>query len=166
LELDVITQLNTNSIIPSLEHIEKLSINIVNPECYENIKLLCLLCLNLEYLSFYMGDSEYVKDSIDSFLLPLVLSLPLLKTLKLVFGSSRDDLDFTKFSNIESLIIDTESFTILDLNFETCAKLKKIELISYLGEVNTQEFKDKFNSYKNWSFKFCSNSIKGYKINH
>ncbi|KXN70573.1 hypothetical protein CONCODRAFT_17497 [Conidiobolus coronatus NRRL 28638] len=166
LELDTISQLNTDSQIPSLEYIERLSVNIVNPECYEKIKLLCLLCLNLEYLSFYMGDSEYVKDSIDNFLLPLASSLPLLKTLKLVFGSSKDDLDFSMFTNIESLIIDTESFTILDLNFETCAKLKKIEFISYLGEVNTQEFKDKFDSYKNWIFKFYSNTIKGYRINY
>lgn len=166
LDIYNIEYINTKEKALALRYLEKLSINNVYPKNYENIRILCSLCPNLEDLRFCIRDGLHFQNSIDSFLTPLMSNLPLLKSLNLIFGTSKDDkLNFTKISNIESLIIDTDNSTILNLNFEGCAKLKKVKFISYLGEVNTQEFRDRFNSYKNWKFRFSSDTIKGYKIN-
>ncbi|KXN66813.1 hypothetical protein CONCODRAFT_73412 [Conidiobolus coronatus NRRL 28638] len=165
LEFDIIAKLDTKAENCALDYISKLSIGVFFSGYYESVKNLCLLCSNLEELSFYMGHGEH-QQSIDNFLIPLISTLPLLKTLKLMFGAPKDNnLNFTNIPYIESLLIETEGSTLLNLSFDTCTQLKKIRFTSYIGEVNTQEFKDKFKSYSNWTFKFAKNIIKGYKIN-
>jgi hypothetical protein len=167
LEVYNVEYINTKEKVSVLNNIEKLWIKNVYTEYYENIKKLCSLCPKLENLNLTMRQGDSVQNSIDRFLVPLVTNLTLLKTLKLKFRSKQNENPcFTKVPNIESLIIDTQDYAILNLNFDTCTKLKKVKFISYLGDLNTQEFRDKFNSYKNWKFKFSLDTIKGYRINY
>ncbi|KXN66812.1 hypothetical protein CONCODRAFT_11253 [Conidiobolus coronatus NRRL 28638] len=164
LELDIIEYIDTKFQAPILVNIKKLKFRSIYFDNFENIKKLCSLCSNLQELDFNMTYSDQVQSSINNFLVPVLSSLHQLKTFKLSLTTEENEnLDITKFSNIESIIIETESSTIFNLNFYGCKNLKKLEFVSYTREVNTKKFKDKFNGYKNWVFKFSENTIRGYK---
>jgi hypothetical protein len=112
-----------------------------------------------------MTYNKRIQSSIDNFLVPVLSKLNQIKTLELLLTTDENEiLDIKKFSNIESLIIETESSTIFNLNFYRCKNLKKVEFVSYTLDVNTQDFKNKFRSYENWVFKFSENTITGYKF--
>ncbi|KXN66814.1 hypothetical protein CONCODRAFT_11255 [Conidiobolus coronatus NRRL 28638] len=165
LEFDIMRPFDTEFQITILENIKRLKINTVCFDYYENIKKLCSLCLNLQELHFVVTYNKRVQPSIDNFLVPVISKLNHLKKLELLLTTDENEkLDIKKFSNIESLIIETESSTIFNLNFYKCKYLKKVEFTSYTLDVNTQDFKDRFKSYKNWAFKFSENTIKGYKL--
>ncbi|KXN66822.1 hypothetical protein CONCODRAFT_168075 [Conidiobolus coronatus NRRL 28638] len=163
LEVYNVEYINTKEKAPVLKNTAKLWVKSAYPEHYENIMKLCSICPNLTDLHLTMISDNSVQNSINSFLLPLVSSLSLLKTLRLKFRIKKVKIMLYKVVNIESLIIDTDEYTILNLNFENSDKLKKIKLNSSSEKVNTKEFRDKFNSYKNWNFRFSTKSIKGYR---
>jgi hypothetical protein len=165
LEFEIMRPFDTKVQISILENLKKLKINAVCFDYYENIKKLCSLCPNLRELHFIMTYNKRIQSSIDNFLVPVLSKLNQIKTLELLLTTDENEiLDIKKFSNIESLIIETESSTIFNLNFYRCKNLKKVEFVSYTLDVNTQDFKNKFRSYENWVFKFSENTITGYKF--
>ncbi|KXN66815.1 hypothetical protein CONCODRAFT_168065 [Conidiobolus coronatus NRRL 28638] len=165
--LEIITLSNLDNInnISVLKLLKRLKIYNVSTNSYENIKKLCLICPNLEYLHFNMSFNEYFQPLIDSFLFPILTNLCQLKTLQLhLITNDEESLNIEKLDNIESIIIETKSITILNLSFEGCKNLKRVIFKAYIGEINTQDFKDKFNNYKNWIFKFNEDTITGHEI--
>ncbi|KXN66821.1 hypothetical protein CONCODRAFT_20025 [Conidiobolus coronatus NRRL 28638] len=155
LELDLITRSNNSAQIPLLRSVNKLRINKLIPLCYENIEKLCLLCPNLEYLHFSGDYDPDLQASIVTFVEQILLKLQKLKTLRLLITTNEDEvLDITKFYNIDSIIIETESSAIFNLKFDKSIKLKKVKFVSTSTEINTQEFKDKFSIYNSWNFNF------------
>jgi hypothetical protein len=167
LEFDIIEYIDTKLQSPILESIKKLKINSVYLDYFENIKKLCSLCPKLQELHFNMTYTEQVQSSINNFISPVLSNLRQLEVLNLTLTNEEEEnLDITQFSNIKSIILETESSTIFNLNFSNCKNLRKLEFISYTREINTKEFKDKFNEYKNWVFEFNENSIKGYKLSN
>jgi hypothetical protein len=150
---------------PTLKSTLRLSVDRLYPKNYVDVKKLCSFCPNLQNLRLNMRNGDHITNFIDILILPSLSNLNL-KELELRFIAKKDEkLDFTKINNIESLVIESESYTLLAISFNTSSKLKKVKLVSNSGKVNTQEFKDKFNSYDNWSFKFSPYNINGYKIN-
>jgi hypothetical protein len=165
--LEIITLSNFDNIdnIPVLEFLKKLKIYNVSPNSYENITKLCLICPNLEYLQFNMSFNEHFQPLIDNFLFLILTKLSQLKTLHLyLITNDEESLNIEKFSNIESIVIETKDITILNLSFEGCRNLKSVKFKAYTGKINSQDFKDKFNNYKNWTFKFNEDTIIGHKI--
>lgn len=165
--LEIITLSNFDNIdnIPVLEFLKKLKIYNVSPNSYENITKLCLICPNLEYLQFNMSFNEHFQPLIDNFLFLILTKLSQLKTLHLyLITNDEESLNIEKFSNIESIVIETKDITILNLSFEGCRNLKSVKFKAYTGKINSQDFKDKFNNYKNWIFKFNEDTIIGHKI--
>ncbi|KXN66816.1 hypothetical protein CONCODRAFT_20022 [Conidiobolus coronatus NRRL 28638] len=180
LEFNYLTISNTGYSFPPLKSTINLKINIIDFEYYEDVKIFCSSCLNLEYLYFKMSKHENFQTSIEGFIEPTLFNLFKLKTFELVINSnwyiSSDDesqtnvnneesIDISKLSNIETLILETDASTILNLKFANSKTLKKVIFSSSDDEFITQEFKNKYNSYKNWKFKFFEHSIKGYKLN-
>jgi hypothetical protein len=165
LEVDILSNFDNTDQVTILKCLKNLKIYTVSPRFYENIKKLCLACPNLQFLSFNMSYSDNFQHLINDFLVPIMTDLHRLKTLRLHFIiNETESVNIEKFSNIESIIIESKSITILNLGFEGCKNLKRVMFKSYIGDINTQEFKDKFNAYKNWAFKFTENTIRGYKL--
>ncbi|KXN66819.1 hypothetical protein CONCODRAFT_20024 [Conidiobolus coronatus NRRL 28638] len=165
LEIDILSNLDDIDHIPILNCVKNLKIYTVSPRYYENIKKLCLICPNLQSLGLNMSYDDNFQHLINSFLAPIMANLHQLKTLRLHFIiNETENINIENFSDIESIIIETKSTTILNLSFEGCKDLKRIIFKSYTGDINTQEFKDRFNSYKNWVFKFSTNTIRGHKL--
>ncbi|KXN67404.1 hypothetical protein CONCODRAFT_72981 [Conidiobolus coronatus NRRL 28638] len=77
--------------------------------------------------------------------------------------NSQETLDFTKFSQIEKLYLEIDSDEIYSISFEKYEYLNYLELTSITENINIEMFKEKFNSYSDWNFKFWERKIKGYK---
>jgi hypothetical protein len=164
LEFDTLCHFDNTANIPNLKNAKRLKINYLSSRNYENIKILCLLCPNLEYLYFKMAPDVYFQHFVDSFLTPTLSNLFILKTLDLAILTSREEyLDISKISNIESLIIETKSCRILNCIFKCDINLRNVVFKSSDGKISYQEFKTKFSSYENWLFKFEKNIITGHK---
>jgi Leucine-rich repeat (LRR) protein len=167
LKLDGEIIFNNSSQFPALKSLECLHIACDFESDWEITKRLCDMCENLsciEFVSLY--SIMNFQDLIDTELVPIVSNLPHLKVVKLDITIGDDSyLNFSKFSNIETLILISQDEVILNLNFINCKKLKKVVFESKNYEINTKEFKDKFGEYNNWKFKFSDLTIKGYKIN-
>jgi hypothetical protein len=165
LELGSLLSFDNSFHIHNLELLKNLKINSAPPIYYENIRKLCSLCPNLEYLYFKMAVIDYFQPSIDTFLVPMLTNMTKLKTLELVVLSSEDEeLNIKHISNVESLIIGTRSSTISSLIFDVHNTLKSVTFKSFSCEINSKKFKDKFNSYKNWVFEFGKKAITGHKV--
>jgi hypothetical protein len=166
LEFGIIEHIDTRLQAPALKGVRKLKIGAVYFGYFKNIMKLCSLCPNLQEVRFDMTYTDQVQYSINNFLSPIFSNLYKLKFVRLILNTKYEegDLDITKFSNIESIEIKVEISTIFNLNFYNCKNLKKLKFTSYTRGVNTQEFKEKFSSYKNWIFKFNENTISGYKL--
>ncbi|KXN66681.1 hypothetical protein CONCODRAFT_80418, partial [Conidiobolus coronatus NRRL 28638] len=167
----------------TLESLKYLKITIDDDNTYENIKKLCLLCPNLDYLSFYIEDIKEFHHFIERYMVPILTNLLKLKTLQLEIIKSNDDsnepnaedeaqearnedevVDFTEFSKIDTLILEMESKAIFNFNPENYKHLNYIELTSTTSNINTFKFREKFNGYKSWGFKFGERIIRGYKL--
>jgi hypothetical protein len=165
LEIDLLANLEGIDQYQTLEYIKKLSIEIAVVDYYEDVKKLCKLCPNLEELHFISIYYEISQSEIDNWLIPILDSFQKLKSFRILISTYEDEnLDISKLSSIESLILKSESYTIFNLNFHGCKKLNKIEFSSFTSEINTKSFKSKFNDYDDWMFTFSDYSIKGYKI--
>ncbi|KXN66020.1 hypothetical protein CONCODRAFT_73961 [Conidiobolus coronatus NRRL 28638] len=165
LEFDTLCHFDNTTNIPSLENVKKLKINYLSSRHYENIKNLCLLCPNLEYSHFKIAADVYFQPCVDNFLTPTLSNLAKLKTLQLaILTNGEEYLDVRKISNIESLIIETKSCRISDCIFRCHSNLRNVVFKSKDGKISSQEFKDKFNGYRNWLFKFDNKTITGHKI--
>ncbi|KXN68200.1 hypothetical protein CONCODRAFT_166743 [Conidiobolus coronatus NRRL 28638] len=165
LEIDSIISFNNTDVYPTLNNIKKLVINFEKLDYYEDIKKFALLCPNLEELHFKNTLCDSFQASIDTFLAPTLKNLPHLKTLQL-FITNHEVLDISNLSRIENLIILAPSTTLFNLNFENCNELRSIEFNVYSGDIHTEEFNGKFNSFDEWIFEFGENNIKGYNINY
>ncbi|KXN66676.1 hypothetical protein CONCODRAFT_80416 [Conidiobolus coronatus NRRL 28638] len=131
----------------------------------ENFMKLCQLCSNLVYLKLMFYDTPNFSI-IDKYLASDLTKLQHLKTLVLVDACNclgEKFLDFTKFAQIENLKVDISFKSLLNIKFENCKSLKRVEFIG-CDDTFDYEFESKFNQYKNWVFKFGDHIIKGYKI--
>ncbi|KXN66680.1 hypothetical protein CONCODRAFT_73513 [Conidiobolus coronatus NRRL 28638] len=167
LKLDGEIRFNSSNQVPALKSLEHLHIVSDFESDWEDVNNLCSICTNLVRIDFNVLYSIMSsQDLIDSKLVPIVSNLPHLKVLKLdIYVGDNRYLNLANFSNIEKLILKSQYITILNLNFINCQKLNKVVLQSTSYEINTNEFREKFNCYKNWIFKFNKFTIRGYKIN-
>jgi hypothetical protein len=165
LEIDSITGFDATIVYPTLNHINKLVINFEKVDYYNDIKKFTMLCPNLEELHFKNTLCDSFQASIDNFLTPALKKLPRLKTLQL-FTTNHETLDINSLSYIENLVMLAPSVTLFNLIFENCTELRTIEFNVYSGDINTEEFNGKFNSFDEWMFKFYENNIKGYHIDY
>jgi hypothetical protein len=163
-----------------LDSIKKLEFCDIKESDYDNIKKLCTLCPNLEYLSIVIYSGNDYQSVIDDFLGPLVSNLSKLRTLKfkllthqihtnsyglnMAVMSTVESLDIDKILNVEELIVIASGVGILNIKFENCSKVKRLRLESNTIEINNDDFKKKFDNYSNWLFKFNSYSVKGYNL--
>jgi hypothetical protein len=163
LEIGTVTKIDSMIQSHALECVKVLKINNLCTIYYQNIERLCLLCCNLEYLKFSVS-YEGFQHAINGYLERIVSKLQKLKTFHLLFSHIEgENLDISIFSNLESIIIESESSTLMNLNFEVCEKIKNIKLISINSKIDIQQFKDKFSSYDNWDWNFSFYIIKGKK---
>ncbi|KXN66412.1 hypothetical protein CONCODRAFT_73695 [Conidiobolus coronatus NRRL 28638] len=164
--LNFVEELNNSDQISILKYIEFFHIVVNMSENFEKIKKLCLVYTNLEGIHIEADCIAYNSEELmDSKLMPIISNLNHLKTLKLDITLKDKYLNLTKLSNIEKLVLKTQDIVILNLDFINCKKLKKVVFNSNNFAVNTKEYRDKFNGYKNWIFKFSQFSIKGFKLN-
>jgi hypothetical protein len=166
LEIIKLSYLNTPGHIAKLESLKKLKISSVTADYYENIKNFCSLCDKLEYLGLRLIGYECVQQFMDALVIPVIYNLKELKTLHLHFETIiNGTLNIVDDFNVESLIIKTKVYNILNICFEECSNLKKIKFELFSESYDLQMLKDKFSSYTNWKFKFEEESICGVKIN-
>ncbi|KXN66684.1 hypothetical protein CONCODRAFT_168199 [Conidiobolus coronatus NRRL 28638] len=182
LEFRYLTRFDSSISYFPINSITRLKINVVNTNYYDSIKKLCSLLPNLEYLYFNFSYGDTFQTSIDNFIEPVLSNLFKSKTLELVINESwpvdsdiddEDDIqdnlisiesiDLAKFSSINTLILECDSSTLCNLNFNNCKTLKRVKLLAN-DEVNLFKFKDKFDSYKNWKFNFSEYIARGYKL--
>jgi hypothetical protein len=127
---------------------------------------LCQLCPNLVNLKlslyYYVKDYQY---TIDKHLVPALSSLQHLKTLVIIYehGDKNEILDFTKFSQIEKLKITFLYKSVLNVKFDSCKSLRRVEFITHYDTING-DFIREFNKYNNWKFKFGKCTVNGYKL--
>jgi hypothetical protein len=140
----------------------KFSANFVN---YEVIIKLCQLCPNLVNLNLlFCGKIQDFQSIIDKYLAPELSKLQSLKTLNIIKEENNNQtLDFAKFDQIEKLKIQLKKGSVLDIEFENCKSLTRVEFKSYQDKF-TDEFKRKFDKYSNWMFNFSGYTTRGYKI--
>ncbi|KXN64611.1 hypothetical protein CONCODRAFT_14219 [Conidiobolus coronatus NRRL 28638] len=149
---------------PNLESLKNLSISINGDYLYDDVKQLCLNSPNLECLELFLCSNPYNHTIFDNYLDPIISNLPNLKALKLDLDTNENQiLDFSKFTQIETLSLHMHSNAIVNFNFTDYSHLKKIELFSNLGRINVTGLKEKFNSYENWTFSMRLYSIVGFK---
>jgi hypothetical protein len=166
LEFNGVESIDTSENTNNLYSLSKLTINGYILTNLNDIKSFCLLCPNLEYLHFKNLYTDSFQEYIDKLLAPILLRLTKLKTLRLLITTNNEILDISKLEQIEELIIDASSEIVLNLNLENCKFLKKIIINLIFERVNTDHIKHKFNNLKSWKFKFCEDTIIGYKINN
>ncbi|KXN67405.1 hypothetical protein CONCODRAFT_72983 [Conidiobolus coronatus NRRL 28638] len=163
-----------------LDSIKKLGFFDIQVSDYANIKKLCTLCPNLEYLNVVIYSTNDYQNAIDGFLGSLVSNLSKLRTLKfklltyqihtnnygrnMVVMNTAENLDINKISNVEELIVVANGSAILNIKFENCSKLKRLRLESNNIRVDGDDFRQKFENYGSWAFKFNGYSINGYNL--
>jgi hypothetical protein len=162
LKLDGFTYFGESTQVPTLESIEKLEITGFELDVI-NANLFSLLCPNL--IEFKLNSElDFFQETIDEFLVPLLSNLKMLKTLILSIAGIDDKLSINELNQMEKLHLTSSSTAILNLSFESCVNLKKIELITNTAPVNTKKFRKRFRSYKNWKFELNEGFIRGYKF--
>jgi hypothetical protein len=167
LKLDGSIRFNISDQIPALKSLKSIHIISLAANDLEYIMVLCSSCINLELvdLILFFTITDF-QQFIDNILAPAVSNLARLKTLQLFVNvGDVTDLKLSKLYNIETLILRTQEYVIFNLDFISCIKLKKVVFKTSSYKINTKKYKDKFNNYKNWTFKFEEYTIKGYKIN-
>jgi hypothetical protein len=151
--------------LSSLNSINTLSFTMNDYNNIGNFRNMCRLCANLvELRLLYNGSDRNSQALIDNFLVPALPSLIELKTLQLINIPNIENaqiLDFSKFTQIENLVL-ISCGSALNIKFDSCESLKQFKFISFHDNF-TNEYKEKFNKYKNWNFKFIDDIIKGYK---
>jgi hypothetical protein len=141
---------NNSTNLINLESLKFLTISIDYDNLYEEIKRMCLLCPNLECLSFYLDDYDDFDDIddiqniknyhqlIERVVVPIVTNLYKLKTLKIEFDNSDDDSD-DSYSDEDSLDSssdeDSQGFSSDDDSYETISDSDSLEGINN-DEVN------------------------------
>ncbi|KXN66679.1 hypothetical protein CONCODRAFT_11412 [Conidiobolus coronatus NRRL 28638] len=167
LKLDGKIRFDNCNKISTLKSIQFLHIIDKLDENFEDIKKLCLNCsslrgIHIEAVHIPHSSQKLVNSKLEA----IVSNLPHLKKLNLnIILSDSRYLNLTKLSNIEVLILNTTDSLIFNLDFINCKKLNKVVFYSGNYKINTKEFREKFNSYKNWVFKFSNLTIRGFKIN-
>jgi hypothetical protein len=150
----------------TLENANSLLFIVKNPGYSENIQWLCQLCPNLINLRLqFLRNTPNTYPEIDCYLLSTLSNLLQLKTLHLKgiqINENTELLDFTKLSQIETLKVVLKRGTLLNIKFDSCKNLKRVEFICY-DDYFTDEYLKEFKKFKNWIFKFNS-TISGYKI--
>jgi hypothetical protein len=148
---------------PNLESLKNLSIKIIGDYLYD-VKQLCLFSPNLERLQLVLCDNPYYQIMFDNYLDPIISNLPSLKFLKLDINTNESDIiNFSKFTQIETLSLRIHSNIISNFDFTNYNHLKKIELVSNYGRVRVNEVKEKLNGYESWIFNIKVYSIIGFK---
>ncbi|KXN66683.1 hypothetical protein CONCODRAFT_11416 [Conidiobolus coronatus NRRL 28638] len=162
LRLDGFTCFQESTQVPTIESIEKLEITGFELDII-NANVFSLLCPNL--IEFKLNSElDYFQGTIDQFLVPLLSSLKMLKTLILNIEGIDDRLNINELNQMETLRLSLSSIAILNLDFESCGNLKKIVLSTTTDPVNTKKFREKFSNYKNWKFEFSERFVRGYKL--
>ncbi|KXN67236.1 hypothetical protein CONCODRAFT_73137 [Conidiobolus coronatus NRRL 28638] len=164
LELQGSLSLNSEVQIPTLESINKLNFDDVNRDNIEKVKKLSLSCPNLTGLHLKMIAHKNFQNTIDSHIAQIINRSPKLKFFSLIIiGNIFENIVFPKFHYLEALAVESGQLTILNIDFGFCTRLRKVTFKSF-RDINTNEFKNKFNSIDGWKFKYNSIIIKGYKI--
>jgi hypothetical protein len=149
-----------------LNSINSLAFLIRSFDNFENIRRLFQICPNVTNLSIQLlGTMSEIQVMIDTHLAPAISKLYHLKTLAIIntrIDKNNEILDFTKFSQIEKLKVQLIWGSLLNIKFDGCVNLKKVELVSYVDKI-TDEFKKKFNHYTNWKFNFSDFTVNGHK---
>ncbi|KXN65514.1 hypothetical protein CONCODRAFT_12874 [Conidiobolus coronatus NRRL 28638] len=155
---------NFETEIPILESIKNLSFNIVKPSNFQMIKELGFYCPNLTKMHFKMHTRKNFQNLIDKKVIELFNHFLHLKIFHFIIkGNISEKINFSEFNWLEVLIVESGQLTMINIDFESCTSLRKVILKSFC-DINTIEFKNKFNSIEGWKFKFASNIIKGYKL--
>ncbi|KXN66075.1 hypothetical protein CONCODRAFT_168719 [Conidiobolus coronatus NRRL 28638] len=157
---------NSISNISNLNHINTLTFDMKNFDNIENFSKLCRLCPNLVELNL----SKYSSSTdpqvlIDSFLTPALPSLFKLKTLHISGVQNKQFptvFDFANFTQIEELILSKFS-SISNVKFDSCKSLKRVKFLSVQDKF-VDEFMEKLDKYKDWTFNFERHKIFGNKI--
>jgi hypothetical protein len=150
-----------------LDSINNLAFLISSFDDFGNIKRFCKICpninnLNIDFLKIHFN----FQTTVDMYLVPSLSYIYSLKTIVLInvyIYMKSEIIDFSKFSQIEKLKVQLKKGSILNLKFENCKNLKRVEFKSYDDEF-TDEFKRKFDHYYYWKFNFGGNVVKGNKI--
>jgi hypothetical protein len=164
LEMRGSVSLNPEAQFPTLEFINKLRFDDVSLNNIEIIKKMCLSCPNLMALNIQIVAHKNFQNTIDKHIAQISNYLPKLRFFNfIIIGNIFEKIDFSTCCWLETLVVESGQLTVLNSNFESCKKLKKVTFKSF-GDINTPEFKNKFNSIEGWKFKFSLNIIKGYKL--
>jgi hypothetical protein len=74
-----------------------------------------------------------------------------------------ENIDLTQYSQIEKLVFKLDSESIYKIKFENYKYLKQFEVTSTTDKINTDAFREKFNGYEGWRFKFGEYKISGFR---
>ncbi|KXN66612.1 hypothetical protein CONCODRAFT_11495 [Conidiobolus coronatus NRRL 28638] len=154
---------------PSQNGIIELKIFIEHQGDFENVKKLCRLCPNLEKLHFSIPYDDSPQQSLEGFLIPVLSKLPKVKTLNLKLHTSESDiLNINKLPYVENIVFEIDKPYILNIKFNNCINLKKLEIKSPWFELDDKllqyELRMLRRKYENWTFKLYKHKLKGYKI--
>ncbi|KXN66825.1 hypothetical protein CONCODRAFT_80380 [Conidiobolus coronatus NRRL 28638] len=155
---------NSIANVSSLNSINTLIFNLHTVENTANFSKLCILCNNLVELrlfNFAIIDSQVLIDDFITPVIPNLLKLKILQISGIHNNQSPKIFDFTKFTQIEELILHGFG-SISDMKFDSCKSLKRLEF-AFSDDDNSDKFMKKLNSYGGWTFKYKDHRFYGIK---